>query len=279
MYDLFGKEYEDISTDSLQYIEYYDWDLNGPNAVSDFRIEVKDNENFFLLNKAYVECRFYVTNAAGGDLAGENVSPQNNAVGFFKRWELLFDDAIVESVDDAGVCNTIQSLVYFSDSYSNTIARNQLWYPDTVDGVQYDTELEIGHQAVTDAYDNGVDFTINLYDNIEGFVGEPVNLGHRYRRQITSVSKEFSVHIPIKNVFGFAKSYDKVLKGIKIMLRLTRDSDKNVLLRDPLSGVCGFNINWLSFWIPRVKPNVSMLPFMGGACQGLGKLPNLAFFF
>ena len=296
MYDLFGKEFEDISTDSLQYIEYYDWNLNGLDDVSDFRIEVNDNENFFLLNKAYIECRFKVVRGDGTPMQNnDDVSPQNNSVGFFRRWELIFDDNVIESVDDAGVCNTIQSLVYFSDSYSNTIAKNQFWYPDTGDSTLTDVAETIGEQQVSEAlgvtfelnpdYDPNYDptdnnhndprtippyiitpgiqndYEITFYDAFDGgdIIEEAVNTGYRYRSQIVANSKQFSVHIPLKNVFGFAKSYDKLLKGIKIMLRLTRASDDDVLLRHTGQPVFKLFIPWVSLWIPRVKPNISVL--------------------
>ena len=241
MYDIFGKEFEDISTDSLQYLEYYDLDLNGPNAVSDFRLEVKDIENFFLLHKAYVECRFHITTGAGGNLVAENVALQNNAVGIFRRWELLFDDVVVEAVDDAGVCNTIQNLVYFSNNYSNSIAGTQLWYPDTTNAATINYTVPGGGS------------------NVVQDLADTVNLGHKRRQQICGLSRQVTVHIPLNNVFGFVKGYDKLIRGIKITLRLTRESDANALIS---VGANDFKLvmDWASLWIPKVKPNVSVLP-------------------
>lgn len=249
-YNIFEKEVEDISTESLQYLEYYDWNLNGVSSLTDFRIEVNDRENWFIPQKAYLECRFSINHTDGTILAGfENVSPQNNGVGFFKTWELWMETNPIERVDDADVCNTIQSLVYFSKQYSETIAENQFWYPDTVNGSALDYLIPI--QAGNDDL---------LLANME-----TINLGHRKRQQfINQVNvaggappKQATIHIPLMNVFGFLKSYFAVMKGINLNLRLTKNDDFRTLLCP--ANNCVLNINWVSLWIPRVKPYVTVL--------------------
>ena len=139
-YNIFEKEVEDISTESLEYLEIYDWNLNGPAALTDFRIELNDRENWYIPQKAYLECRFSVNHTDGTNLAAnENISLQNNGVGLFKTWELWMDTYIVERVDDADICNTVQHMVYFSKDYSDTIAHNQFWFPDTADNSNLET--------------------------------------------------------------------------------------------------------------------------------------------
>ena len=59
------------------------------------------------------------------------------------------------------------------------------------------------------------------------------------------------------NVFGFLKAYDAVIKGINLAVRLTRNADRQLLLTPNNDGVV--NINWISLWIPRVKPNITMV--------------------
>ena len=238
-YDIFEKEVEDISTNSLQYIEYYDVNVNGPNAVSDFRIEVKDKENWFIPSKAYIECRVSLTRNDGTAVQGaDNAGIQNNAIGLFKRWELMYDDEIIEAVDDADICNTIQSLVYFSKDYAESIASNQLWYPDTADSSLREYNIVAGNQ---------------LFDRMEG-----VNLGHRKRRNVTDAAFfQTTLHLPLLNVFGFLKSYSGVTRGMKLSLRLTKNDDNRMLLC--AGNNCTVVFNWVSLWIPRVMPNVSIL--------------------
>lgn len=134
IFDILEPSFEDISADSLQYIEYYDTNVNGANNVTDFRIVVNEKQNWHLLSKSYIQIQFQLLQADGtlwGN--GSNVALQNNGVGIMSRYEIKLDDEITEYVDFADICNTVQNLVYMSSEYGSTIARNMLWYPDTID--------------------------------------------------------------------------------------------------------------------------------------------------
>ena len=112
MYDMTSDIFQDVSTESFEYLEFYDVNLNDVNSNDNFLIEMKDKENFYLLHNAYLVVNFGITdNANAAYAAGASVSLQNNAVGLFKKWMLEFDDDIVEIVDDAHICNTVQNLV------------------------------------------------------------------------------------------------------------------------------------------------------------------------
>jgi hypothetical protein len=161
------------------------------------------------------------------------VALQNNAVGLFSRWELKFDDEIVEFVDDADIQNTVKSLVYFSDGYSDSIAKNQFWFPDTTQTILI----------------NPVAFT-SLADL------ETVNYGQRKRQLLLNNSNKVVVHIPLMNVFDLFKSMKHVTKGIKLTLRLSRNSNNRVIFAATPAIV---KIDKVALWIPRIKPNVSVL--------------------
>lgn len=240
IYDLFQKEMEDISTDSLQYIEYYDVNLNDANTVSDFRLEVKDIQNWHLMNKAYVDVRFQQTDANNANFAAnENIALMNNGVGIFSRWEMKYDDEIAEFVDDADITNNVQNLVYFSNEYSSTIAKNQFWYPDTVDSVLLEPAV---------------------FNSITAL--ETVNYGHRRRKNLLNNSKIISIQIPLKIVFGCIRSMDHITKGIKYELRLTRNIDRRILFRDngvTINADGKLKLLKVALWVPRVRPNVSIL--------------------
>src|ERR1700678_2126571 len=95
IYNIHGSDIMEHTTDSIQYIEIKDWNLNAPNSVSDFRLEVNDHNNFYLYSKAFIECNFQI-NLAGAPLAGQNVSLQNNGVGLFSAYELWLGDVLIE---------------------------------------------------------------------------------------------------------------------------------------------------------------------------------------
>jgi hypothetical protein len=257
IYDVLSPLYEDISTDSLQYVEYYDANLNDANAVNEFRIEVKEREQWFLPAKAYMAVRYrLVAKTDGATIATTvNAAPQSNAVGLFKRWELLFDDNIAEYVDFAGIQNTIQSLIYFSHD-DLAIAAQQHFFKDTVSNAASNSaaELEIGGAADTSTI-AGIRSVnqgrLSLFDqsanaNSVGAVGT----NHGYMTAI----------IPLKNVFGVLKSMTHVTKGLKLSLRLDVESADNcVTAPGPANIQAKIQFARVSLWIPRVKPNVSVL--------------------
>lgn len=239
IYDITKNILIDNSTESLEFLEFYDVNNNAINNNQTFRIEIKDNENLYLLNKSYLFINFNLIDVDGTGAAfpaNSNVSLQNNAVGMFRRWILEFDDIEVETVDDAHICNTVQNLVYYSDQYSSTIAKSQIWYPDTLDSSVQEYVIANGNNLYTQGIDT-------------------VNLGHRKRRILLDGSRQFTCKIPLRNVFGLVKAHKGVLKGIKIGLRLERNLDTEVIL----NGANNFGkvfFNKIQLYCPRVKPNL-----------------------
>jgi hypothetical protein len=236
--DIWEPIVQDNSVDWFQYRDVQDENLNYADSNNDFKLHLNDRQNFFLPSKSYLEIRFQLKQTNGTNFAaGDNVSLQNNAIGLMRRWEFLMDDSVVDYVDDADISTTVQNLVYASDGYSASIASQQLWYPDTVDGT--DIEYVIANGA-------------NLFaDGIE-----TVNTGHRKRQLLLNTSRILSVHVPLKSVFGFLRSFQDVTKGIKLGLRLTRNDNQKLLLGSAGTVV----INKIIWWVPQVRPNPSVIP-------------------
>lgn len=271
IYDVLEPLHEDISTDSLQYVEYYDVNLNDADSVDDFRINVSEGEQWFLPAKAYLSVRYKVVDkVTGADVAvGTNVSPQSNAVGLFSRWELIFDNIEAEYVDYAGIQNTVQSLVYFSHA-DIAKASQQHFFKDTVrDPTSATVELiSLGNAPTTTLAENRL-----------------INYGRVYMRDLSTNATSLGVAsgtnhsnmtaiIPLVNVFGCLKSMTHVTKGMKIGLRLKRESaDNSVMASNGAEGRIKFSR--VSLWIPRVKPNVTVLSKIEGilAAEAIRRTP------
>lgn len=135
MYNIANDLSFDRSTDSLEYMEIYDINnSNNTNANSEYDIEISQNEHMWHLHNAFVQVVCKLTNTNGANFGGnENISIQNNLIGLFRRWRLLFDNIEVENVDDTHLSNTIRNLINFSKDYSESIGQSLLWYPDTAD--------------------------------------------------------------------------------------------------------------------------------------------------
>ena len=245
MFDIVEKEYEDISCDWNQYIPYYDTNLNNPNTVPDFRIEINDRESYFYPHKSYIEFAFNIVKTDGTAFtAGEAITLQNNAASLIKRYEFMLDDVIVDYVDNPDISLTVRNLVYMSNDHLKT-ASQFLFYPDTVDNPIVDINQANGTSLYTGAI-------------------EAVNQGMRKRWLTTYNSTIVTIQLPLKNVFGLFQSYDKVTKGIKMSMRLTKNDYSNMLLAATgvAAGQITFAKNGIKWWMPRIKPNPSIMPML-----------------
>lgn len=245
MFDIAEKEYEDISCDWNQFIPYYDANLNNPNTVPDFRIEINDRESYFYPHKSYIEFAFNIVKTNGDAFtAREAITLQNNAASLIKRYEFMLDDVIVDYVDNPDISLTVRNLVYMSNDHLKT-ASQFLFYPDTVDNPVVDINQANG----TSLYTEGI---------------ERVNQGMRKRWLTTYNSTIVTLQLPLKNVFGLFQSYDKVTKGIKMSMRLTKNDYSNMLLATTgvAAGQIQFAKNGIKWWMPRIKPNPSIMPML-----------------
>jgi len=244
-FDIFEPVVMDKSCNWLQWRDYRDINANYSDSNEDFRIEVNDRDLYFLPHKSYLEFQFQLLQPNDAPfpppLPGNppaNVSLQNNATGIMRRYEFNLDDKIVDYVDDADICNTVQNLVYYSNEYGTSIAQQQLWYPDTADNSNFDYTIVAGN---------------SLFDQSEN-----VNLGHRKRLQLLKNSRIFTVQIPLRNIFGLFKSFQEVTKGIKLGIRMVRNSFERLLFGS--AGKIRFNAHGVKWWLPYVIPHSSILP-------------------
>ena len=77
------------------------------------------------------------------------------------------------------------------------------------------------------------------------------------------LSAEVFVWIPLKNMFLFCRSYDKVSRGLRHKLVLNRQDDSQMLYR--FGGADrAVAITYISCWIPRLKPNLDTLKMLEG---------------
>lgn len=234
--DVFDPVVEDKSVDWLQYRDFVDVNANFTDSNSDFRIQVDDKQTYFLPHKSYLEIQFKLLNDTDNFTVDDNIALQNNAAGIMNRYEFRMDENVVDYIDNAETTNTVQNLVYFSKEHSSSIASQQLWYPDTADS---GLNVPAAFTSLNDL--------------------ETVNYGHRKRWQLTNGSRNFAVHIPLKNIFGFLKSFQEVVKGIKLTLRMSRNNEKYLFLGGAFANT-KLKIQSLKWWLPYIKPNATVLP-------------------
>jgi hypothetical protein len=81
------------------------------------------------------------------------------------------------------------------------------------------------------------------------------------RGTAAAIAPQVTAYIPFKNMFLFCRAYDKVSRGLRHKIVLNKEDPGQVLYRDPgtTSTDRGFNIDYISFWVPRLKPNLETL--------------------
>ena len=88
------------------------------------------------------------------------------------------------------------------------------------------------------------------------------NVGFKARREFIFNGTgdnvgDFSVHIDLEHIFGFAEDYDKVVYGFRHSLQLNRKAnDNDAIFRAAGPGAGKVIINKITWWMPRVQPSV-----------------------
>jgi len=298
-FDIFEDVVEDNSADWLQYRDYRDVNANYADENYEFRIVMDKLQEFFLPHKSYLEIKGKILKADGTNFTvNDNIALQNNAAGIMSRYEFRMNEQVADYIDYAETTNTAQNIIYNSKEYNSSIASQQLFYADTADNrnldsnnnapnhlfqysadagatwnnitqantlakedVDGDVVLQlVGGVADTDLIRVNPHTVANTYDSLE-----TVNQGHRKRWQLTNGSRSFVVHIPLKNIFGLLKSWQEVTRGITLTLRMQRNDNRYLFLGDPATAgvtTAKLQIEQLIWWVPYVMPNSKTLPML-----------------
>lgn len=86
------------------------------------------------------------------------------------------------------------------------------------------------------------------------------NDGFDKRCKLAGTGLPVSVWIPLKNIFGFMKAFDKITRGVRWRLVFNKESDQQSILRDPnVVADRTVTIQYISCWVPRLKPSMQVL--------------------
>jgi hypothetical protein len=95
-----------------------------------------------------------------------------------------------------------------------------------------------------------------------------VNGGFSNRAALVSGGKLASAYIPLKHMFLFCRSFDKVSRGLRIKISLEKQSDSQMIIRSDGANADRFiHIEYISLWIPRVKPDLATLKMVNDNLQ------------
>ena len=218
---------ENLEDSSISQITYHptaaDTIQKGCNQTR-YSIIIKNTEDWKNMGRAYLSVKYKLVQSDGAtDLAnGANVALAGSAFCLWERAELLVDNQVVSSIQHQQIANLMLTLAGQSDDY-------------------YRTNQSVFHK------DTGAP---NLA------AGDVNNTGYTVKKAIYADSKFVEAVLPLKEIFGYC-SQDKVDRGLRYEILLTKASDANMIFQDANGGDASkVYIDDVSVWVPKVVPSI-----------------------
>ena len=131
-----------------------------------YKFAINDRSSFYDWYNAYFEIRFRLNKIADGAAYadGDRIAIINGAHSLISHLMIKSAGKIIYDTDDLHKVTFVKNLLEYSDDYSRSVAKNNLWYLDT-DGTTDDTNtgFEARHQLTITNKDVNVIIPLNRY--------------------------------------------------------------------------------------------------------------------
>lgn len=273
-----------ISDESTKYFEYKEIRERNVNVTGLTKYEyfLNDVDSFILPSKGFLDIRVKLTKTDGTSAWGaDEFLALQNGVPLFKEATLKINGKVVERCDDVYKKMLVNGLINFGDDYARTGASQENWFLDTqtgeADNKKYFPDLTLVLQNANPGAQTAVD-TVKNY-KISGLESATYNEGFAKRELRARQSKVMTLRLPLNRLFGYFQE-DRISTGVTMSVELTKNDDYAVIhtatpalivdagkLADAVKAVADPKavINYLSCWIPYVKPSLSAEAFVKSA--------------
>ena len=225
------------STENAYFTEIRS-DNNSIINDTQFRLQLKNLNDYINLSKSYLEVKFKIKKGAAVALDAADITTlQNGLTSLFNRLVLRVNGSIVEDVNESNMVGLIKSILHYSDDYLKSVGSNGFYYKETgvgaIDGLAEYTNPS-GEIVARNANYN------------DGFV---------QRFALSKESQLVCCALPLHELFGFC-SVDRIMKNCDISLEFTKASAD--------ASVCGAVANAyvemekISWWCSIQKPSVQV---------------------
>ena len=219
---VFSEPLEDLSVESMEFYPFAPDTENPGTTQTKYDITVKDLDSYINFSRSYLQINCKIVTSAGANIANENIALQNSGFSLIERATVLVDNQIVEECNHAPQVTTMKFLAESSDDYYRTNGSNMYFYKDT----------GLGTAVPAD------------------------NVGFSTRKAFASASANMTLYLPMKHLFGYATN-DKVTKGLRHTLSLTRASHANMIHQDAnASAGSQVYISKMRLWVPIIRPSL-----------------------
>nr|XP_047142416.1 uncharacterized protein LOC124816754 [Hydra vulgaris] len=217
----------DESIEKFEYHEYSPKIANFDNPGTEISITINEESLFTLPSEAYILIEGRLLKADGTSYANADaVTLINNGLMYlFTRAEYQLSGQSIENINYLGRATTMLGLLKYPNYFQNVQGMNQLWFRDSSTTAAIATNL--GFQA-----------------------------RQSYLIQEPNAKGKFSFCVPLKHIFGFCDTYDKVIFGLKHTLTLIRESDNNAIFKGTGVAVGQVNLTKVSLFMPHVTPSL-----------------------
>lgn len=254
-WNIFDSPIENNSTEAYEFTEYREINVE-VKGLKKYKIPAKDLNVWIHPHNSYLHLKGKVLKSNGAELAITDMTTlNNNGFNIFDTAKYRIGDKEIESIDYVGVGTTVLNLVEFSDDYAKSAASNMFWFRDTADST--DTSRFISSPTEKNQKLKESLITIEeLVKNIKR--NHDFNEGFLERWKLTKESKQISLFLPIKRLFGFCKDINRVFRGLPHEIELEKNLDDNIIQTTDDNSY-QFQISHLSWFVPVVTPSLITL--------------------
>lgn len=216
----------DESIKEYEFMEYTPITGTQLNSSGDIRITVETQDIFSHPSESYLLISGRLTKEDGAAYTNADaVALTNNGVmHLFDSFRYDLSGKEVETVRYPGQSLTMLKALTVSDDQSRTEGLNEMWAKDS---------------GATASLTTNTGFTTRQ----SWIVQSPQEKGR------------FQVQIPLKEIFGFAEDYTKVIYGLKQTLTLRRKADTDAIFKAAAVDDGKVTLDRVSWYLPIVEPN------------------------
>ena len=189
-----------------------------------YNFTVNDWSSFYDWYNAYFEIRFQLQKLADGAAYanGDRIAPINGAHSLISHLMIKSAGKIVYETTNLHKITYVKNLLEYSDDYSRSVAKNNLWYLDT-DGTTANT-----------------------------------NTGLEARHQLTITNQDVNVIIPLNRYSFFEELEDKMLVPMQLQFTLTLNNDDELIYKADAAADGRIVIDRFLLWVPKMIPKDSL---------------------
>ncbi len=219
----------DESIESYEYGTYFPITGTQLNSTGDIKITVNAEDMFSHPSESYLLISGRLTKADGSAYTNaDRVTLTNNGVmHLFDSFRYDLGSKEIETVQYPGQSLTMLKALTVSDDQSRTEGLNEMWAKDSNTDASLTTNTGFATRQ-------------------SWIVQSPQEKGR------------FQVQIPLKEIFGFAEDYTKVIYGLRHLLTLKRKGDTDAIFKNDAVDDGKVTLDEVSWYLPIVKPDLEV---------------------